>query len=331
MNKIRLQNFRNHNNFYCDLESGITLITGLNGAGKTSLVEAIYIALQGKTWRSNFIDITNKDNNWWRIDLEIDNEKRTVKFQNGEKKFIVNNKESKILTNKNKRQIILFEPEDMRILYGSPKRRRDFLDNFISQIDKQYAETIKKYNRVLAQRNKLLKNNSVNKKDILIWNINLARFGADIINKRREWIFEINEYLEKEYTKICKKTDNIKISYANKDTTQKILNDLDKNFDREKILGYTSVGPHRDDFVFLVNGKPAVNKMSRGEGKILVLIVFIILIKKYEINYVIFDDLFNEIDIKKVKEIEKILKGIKNVFITDCRLLNEKFNNKINL
>lgn len=331
MNKIRLQNFRNHKDFCCNLQPGITLLTGLNGAGKTSIIEAIYITLQGKSWRSGFLDITNKNSEWWRVDIEIDGESRTVKFQGDEKKFIINKKENKILTSKNKKQVILFEPEDTRILYGSPKRRRDFLDSFISQIDEQYAKTIQKYTRVLAQRNKLLKNGFVNNEDILVWNINLARFGADIIYKRREWVNEINEYLEKEYVKICNKNSNIRILYKNKDTAQRILGYLDRNFEREKILGYTSVGPHRDDFTFLLNDEPAANKVSRGEGKILILMVFIILIKKYKVDYVIFDDLFNEIDIEKVEEIKKALKGIKNVFITDCRLLGEKFSNKIRL
>lgn len=331
MNKIRLQNFRNHKDFSCNLQPGITLVTGLNGTGKTSIVEAIYITLQGRSWRSSFIDITNKNNKWWRIDINIDGEGRTVKFQSGEKKFIINNKENKILTNRNKRQVVLFEPEDTRILYGSPKRRRDFLDGFISQVDEQYAKTIQKYTRVLAQRNKLLKNGFVSNEDILVWNINLARFGADIIRKRQEWVAEINECLEEEYVKVCKKNGNIEILYKNKDTAQNILGYLDRNFEREKILGYTSVGPHRDDFIFLLNGELAVNKVSRGEGKILILMVFIILIKKYKVDYVIFDDLFNEIDIKKIEKVKKALKGIKNVFITDCRLLNEEFGNKIKL
>ena len=89
------------------------------------------------------------------------------------------------------------------------------------------------------------------------------------------------------------------------------------------------MGPHKDDIGFLINNKKAERQVSRGEGKLIVLTIFTILIKKYKIEYVIFDDLFNEIDLERVKRIEGLLEGIPNVFITDCRLLKEKFGNKI--
>jgi DNA replication and repair protein RecF len=331
MGELILQNFRNHVNFKVNLKPGITLITGLNGSGKTSVVEAIYLAFQGKSWRSNFQEIVRKNQDWWRIDLNLDREKRTVKFQNGQKSFEINGKITKLLPGKNRKQIILFEPEDTRILYGSPKRRRDFIDRFISQIDAEYMIELRQYNRTLLQRNKLLKQEYLRPEDLLVWDIKLAETGAKIIKKRSMWIDDINQNLSQEYQKLCGGDDTVKLVYKNQDNSQQILTKLNKNFAREKILGHTTVGPHKDDIEFLINNSPANKKVSRGEGKLILLMIFIILIKKYNIKYVIFDDLFNEIDIEKVRELEKVLSSIENVFITDCRLLDENFGHKITI
>jgi DNA replication and repair protein RecF len=331
MKSLRIQNFRSHSDFSLDLKNGVTLITGLNSTGKTSIVEAIFIALQGKSWRSNFSEIIKYNQNWWRIDLEIDNEKRIVKYSDSQKTFEINGKQTKTLPKKFRKQVILFEPEDTRILYGSPKRRRDFIDRFISEIDDEYMDILRKYNRSLVQRNRLLKSKNFKESDLLVWDVNIANFGAKIIKKRSDWVAEVNQDLSREYQKIRRSKDEVKLVYKNHDTTQKILAKLKEGAPRDRILGHTTVGPHKDDIYFIFNGAPADKKVSRGEGKLILLTIFIILIKKYNIRYVIFDDLFNEIDIKKIKKIERALSGIKNVFITDCRLLDEDFGYKVNL
>jgi DNA replication and repair protein RecF len=329
--ELRLQSFRKHQDFTITFQPGINLITGLNGTGKTSLLEAIYIALQGKSWRSSFSDVMKNDAEWWRVDLKIDDEIRVVKFQNNQKTFKINTKTFKTLPTKNKRQIILFEPENTRILYSSPQKRREFIDYFISQTNQNYAETIRKYARILLQRNKLLKQEFIKPRDLDIWNEQFSGLAEKIIEARNLWVKEVNRYISEEYQKITGSDEIIKIVYKNHDTAAKILQGLQNNFQKEHILGFTSLGPHKDDIYFLINGKNANKQVSRGEGKLIILTIFIILIKKYQIKYVIFDDLFNEIDLERVKKIEKLLRDIPNVFITDCRLLEEEFGHKIRL
>lgn len=314
--KIRLQNFRNHGDMTLEFSPGVTFITGLNGSGKTSIVEAIYLLLQGKSWRGTVKDIQNDQNNWFRVDLD----KRIFKYQNQEKTFEIDGKITKTLPRTKKQQIILFEPENTRILYGSPTRRREFIDYFLGQINEKYAENLRKYNRILKQRNNLLKQEYSENHDFEIWNIGLAETGSEIIQARRKWVAEINKYLIENYQKTVKTTDKVVIKYQNCDTYSDLLQQFTKNLAKEKIVGHTIAGPHKDDILFLINNKPAAKTVSRGEGKILLLTIFIILIKKYSVRYVIFDDLFNEIDIKKIHKIEKLLEGIPNVFITDCRL-----------
>jgi DNA replication and repair protein RecF len=329
--ELRLQGFRKHHDFTVTFKPGINLITGLNGSGKTSLIEALYITLQGKSWRSSFSDITNNNSEWWRVDFKIKDEKRTVKFQDNQKTFKVKSKVFKILPPKYKKQIILFEPENTRIIYSSPKRRREFIDYFISQTHPDYLEIIRKYNRVLLQRNKLLKQEFLKPEDLNIWDEQLANLAEKIIKSRSVWIKEVNQYISKEYKKVTGIKEDIKMVYKNHDSAEKILHQLKTNYQKERILGFTSVGPHKDDIYFLINDKRAEKQVSRGEGKLIVLTIFIILIKKHQIQYVIFDDLFNEIDLKRVKKIEKLLRDIPNVFITDCRLLEEEFGYKIKL
>ena len=327
--KLRLQNFRKHQDFTIKFKEGVNLITGLNSSGKTSLVEAIYIALQGKSWRSNFSNITNNNTEWWRIDLNLLNEERVIKFQNNQKTFKIGSKVFKVLPKHYKKQIILFEPENARILYSSPKRRREFIDYFISQTTKGYAEILSKYNRVLLQRNKLLKREFLKPEDLSVWDEQLISSATKIIQARQDWVKEVNQYISEDYQKITGTNEIIKLTYRNHDTVNKIRDDLKNNYQKERILGFTSIGPHKDDIEFLISNRKAGHHVSRGEGKLIVLIIFIILIKKYHIEYVIFDDLFNEIDIERVKKIENLLDGIPNVFITDCRLLNEQFGHKI--
>lgn len=327
--KLRLQNFRKHRDFAVEFKPGLNLITGLNSSGKTSLVEAIYIALQGKSWRSNFLDIINNDAEWWRIDLDILKEKRIVKFQNGQKTFELGPKTFKTLPAHHKRQIILFEPENTRILYSSPKKRREFIDYFVSQTNIRYADIIRKYNRVILQRNKLLKRDDLLLEDLNIWNEQLANLAGEIIKTRQAWVKEVNEYLSDEFQKITGAGEKIELIYKNHDTVEKILNHLKNNYQRERILGFTTIGPHKDDIEILINGRKAERQVSRGEGKLIVLTIFIILIKKHHIEYVIFDDLFNEIDLERVKKVTRLLEDIPHVFITDCRLLKEELGNKI--
>jgi DNA replication and repair protein RecF len=327
--KLRLQGFRKHVDFAVDFKNGINLITGLNGTGKTSLIEAIFIALQGKSWRSNFSNITHDGADWWRVDLEIKNEKRVVKFHNQQKTFIVDSKDFKTLPTKNKKQIILFEPENTRILYSSPQKRREFIDYFIAQTNPGYAEVLRKYNRILLQRNRLLKNEDLNQGDLSVWDEQLADLAEQIIRLRQAWVKEVNRCLSQEYQKVAKTNEEIKIVYRNHDTREKVLRDLRGNYQKERILGFTTTGPHKDDIYFFINGKTASGHVSRGEGKLIILTIFIILIKKYQVEYVVFDDLFNEIDLQRVKRIEKLLGDIPNVFVTDCRLLEEDFGHKI--
>src|SRR5690606_3489015 len=131
--------------------------TGLNGSGKTSLIEAIYITLQGTSFKGTDSEILNHNSDWWSIEAEFDNDiKRRISFENNKetkrKKFIIDDKTLYRLTPKYKHPVVLFEPNDLRLIHGSPNSRRSFVDRLAAQINPSYTTVLNKYERALKQR-----------------------------------------------------------------------------------------------------------------------------------------------------------------------------------
>ena len=177
--RLSVKNVRSHDEKTIDLSSNTTVITGNNGIGKTTLLEAIYIALQGTSFKGTDVEILKHNAEWYRIDLLLDDDiTRTVMFDpsrsSGKKRFIVNDKTSYRLSLRDKYPVVLFEPEDLRLLHGSPARRRQFIDYFITQIDPTYNTTLRRYDRALKQRNTLLKRDTVTNNDLFVWNVALS-------------------------------------------------------------------------------------------------------------------------------------------------------------
>lgn len=300
---------RRHDNMIVALDRHVTLITGLNGSGKTSLLEALYIALQGSSFKGSDSDVLRRDDSWWRIDVQYDDESvRTVKFDSakttGRKQFQAEGRTMYRLLPKYKYPVVLFEPDDLRLLNGSPARRRQFIDRFISQLDPLYGVALRKYERALKQRNNLLKRDYTTPDELFVWNIALAEHGAYIIEERIRFIEELNASLGDIYRQIASTDDIVTIhySYTRIDAIkQKLLGDLHAHSERDRLLGYTSIGPHRHDVLFEFNDSPALSVASRGEVRTVVLALKFLevaiiekLIDKKPI--ILLDDVFSELD-----------------------------------
>lgn len=314
--KIGVQHVRNHSKKVIDLSETTTIITGKNGSGKTSLIEALYIALQGVSFRGNDMDILQKDKSWYRIDIELDDGSvRTVKFdslkQTGRKQFNINNKTSYRLATASKYPVVLFEPEDLRLISGSPVRRRHFIDHFISQINPLYAQSIRKYDRALKQRNNLLKQAYMTPDELFVWNIALSEYGAYIVTERTMFIEKINQVITDTYQSISQTKDIISIHYSHTlvdNIQQKLMTELTKNTHKDTQLGYTTVGPHRDDVIINYNNSPAHSTASRGENRSIILalkqIEADIIYQTTDILPVILlDDVFSELDKQRQEKI----------------------------
>ncbi len=338
--KLSVENFRSHSKYTINLSPTITAITGMNGSGKTSLIEALFIALQGSSFKGLDKDVLKQQSPWWRVEVELDNcLERVITYDpdliTSRKKIMIDGKVSCRMTSKDRYPVVLFEPDNLRLLNGSPSRRRRFIDQFISQLDPAYLNTVRKYDRALKQRNNLLKNNTLNGNELFVWDMALSEYGAIIIDKRIAFIEQLNSQLDQAYNQIAKSKDQVSIHYSHTyigNIKQKLLNDLAKSKERDKALGFTSVGPHRHDVVFKFNNYPALEVASRGEVRSIILALKFLEVEIIEQitgqkPIILLDDVFSELDDERQRS---LLTTGHQVIITSTKMPN-KIKQKIKL
>ena len=343
--KLTLENIRSHDKFTVKLSPKVTVIVGGNGSGKTSIIEAIYIALLGTSFKGSDNDILRYESPWWRIEIEFDNFiKRTINYDpnlsSGRKKIMIDDKVMYRLPVKYKYPVVLFEPDDLRLLHGSPTRRRQFIDRFISQLDPFYLSALHKYERALKQRNNLLKKMHVSQDELFVWDIVLSEYGAYIIEKRIAFIEQINSKLNDQYNSIAKSHNVASVHYSNTyigDIKQKLLNDLHGHVERDKLVGFTSTGPHRHDVIFRFNSYSALDVASRGEVRTIVLAIKFIEMEIIEQitstkPIILLDDVFSERDGSRRQAITKHLQNYQTIITTtDADVVIKGFAKTTNL
>ena len=329
LTSLQVKHIRSHDAYAARFSPEVTIITGANGSGKTSLLEALYVSLQGSSFRGSDTELLKNDEQWWRIDTTFSDESpRAIKFNSekttARKQFVIDDKTTARLPQKYKYPVVLFEPEDLRLLHGSPARRRQFIDRFITQLNPLYGTTLRKYERALRQRNNLLKKTYINNDELFAWNIALAEHGVYIIEQRIAFIEQINQNLTSYYQEIAKNNDDIAIHYSHTfvgDIKQKLLNELHLHYERDHILGNTSVGPHRHDVIFSINNAPALSVASRGEARTVVLALKFLEVGIIEQltgkpPLILLDDVFSELDTTRQQALSERTKGHQIVMTT---------------
>lgn len=333
--KLAVQNIRSHDRYDIEFSPGVTVITGPNGSGKTSLLESLYISLQGTSFKGSDSDVLRGDSPWWKIDILFDDtEKRTVKFDpsrtSGRKQFVIDSKNHYRLLPRHKYPVVLFEPEDLRLLHGSPSRRRQFIDRFISQLNPLYGTALRKYERALRQRNNLLKRFNTPSDQLFAWDIALSEHGAYIIEQRIAFIEQINSRLNEAYQEIAHSTDEVSVHYSHTyvgDIKQKLLAELHAHVERDRHLGNTSVGPHRHDVMFEFNHSPALSVASRGEVRTIVLALKFLEVDIIEKltglkPLILLDDVFSELDLERQKSLSETIRS-HQIVITSTHVLSD--------
>ena len=326
---VKLINFRNHSKYELECTDKTSLILGENGCGKTSVLEAIYILTRGKSFRAVDAEILKRGEEFYRVELEyIDGKKTVATFDGKEKNFMVLDKKTKRLPKKNKYPVVLFLPSDLNLISGSPSRRRDYFDRMFGQFDERYNDSLLKYEKALKQRNELLKSENLGPGDVFSWNMLLAREGVKINRFRRDFLDEINQKLTSVYRTISDNKDTVELKLET--TVGEIdegnyLKQLEMEFSRDKILGHTGFGIHRDDFLFYFNGKKADGSASRGEVRSVVLALKFIeaemIYKKLNLRpVVLLDDVFSELDktrqkclVKNFKDNQVIITSVEGI------------------
>ncbi len=301
--QIRLQNFRSHDDFVLEFPGQMTKIMGENGCGKTSVLEAIYEALQGKSFRSVDREILRRGAEFYRVELDYQDGEKIVVVYDGEKKeFLAEDKKTRRLPKKVKYPVVLFEPADLNLVGSSPTSRRNYFDRVFGQLSEGYGVALNRYNKALKQRNELLKNESVSARDLFPWNMLLVKYGAELGSARKSGVERFNQCLTERYRSIAENNDVVAMGYESEvGSESEFLAQLERNFERDRILGHTSFGAHHDNYNFIFNQAMADGSASRGEVRSLVLALKFIEAEMVvgELGrqpVVLLDDVFSELD-----------------------------------
>lgn len=314
--RVKLLNFRSHENFTLDCELQTTKIIGENGCGKTSILEAIYEALQGKSFRAVDREILRREGDFYRVELEYcDGRKVVVVFDGEKKEFLVEDKKTRRLPKKAKYPIVLFEPDDLNLVGSSPTSRRNYFDRVFGQLSEQYNLALNRYNKALKQRNELLKQETVSRGDLFSWDILLTKYGAELRRERLEYIDLIREKITEVYRSIAENEDEIDLEYLTEvEDEDSFLRHLEQDFEKDQYLGHTSFGVHHDNYEFIFNKVKADGSASRGEVRSMVIALKFIEadIIKQRLNQapvVLLDDVFSELDEMRQKCLVKNFQG----------------------
>lgn len=328
VSSIRLKQFRSYDDSEFSFDEKLTLITGKNGVGKTNLLEAIYVLLQGGSFRVSDTELTKFSTEWWRIDGVIDGEVRQVRFQLDKHppKSIIENETAKRFSYRHKLPVVLFEPNDLLLVHGSPTRRRDTLDNMLRTLSEPYKKTLAKFERALKQRNTLLKNKpNIGRDDLFVWDVAISEYASEIVNARVAMISQINQSIGAYYSHIANREQSLILKYETKlpkkVTTSVVMSALHKTFELDKIRATTSIGPHRDDLSFWLDNSLIKTTASRGEIRTLILAMKLSYAKIMEETYgtkpvLLLDDVFSELDEKRKQSLTDVMEGYQ-VIITD--------------
>ncbi len=340
INSIDIYNFRNYERAFIEFSDKMNIFIGNNGEGKTNILESIYVLAITKSHRS-YIDknLINNSKDIMKLSSNVfyanNNNKLELVMNNKGKRVSINNlvykKISDYISNL---VVVLFSPDDLDLIKGSPTTRRKFLNIEIGQLDNKYLYYLNDYNNLLKQRNEYLKSITINTVDTTYLDIideKLSEKALYVYKYRYEFIKDINRFIKNVFSdlsnsyfeiKYINNFDNIDFDFNIK---EKFLKKLKSNLKRDILTGGTSVGPQRDDFEFFLDKKNVRDYGSQGQQRLCVLTlkfaeVELLCEKRGEYPILLLDDIFSELDISKRNSIIKYLdKGVQ-VFITSTDL-----------
>ncbi len=319
---VQLKNFRNYLFKEFNFSDKKNIITGKNGTGKTSLLEAIYIISNSKSFRSPDFFIPNYNSNTYYIKGDLIETKKIthtieISYTKSEKRKQIKfdsspiNNFSKIIGTL---KSVLFVHKDLLIIEGSPEIKRKFLNTLFSQIDKEYYSNLIKYSKILESRNFVLKqeDNPQKFKNIEILNQSLAEYGSKIVFKRFQYISELSKIFTQEMQKRELDLNQPEIKYVSnikenkfhniEDIKENYLNLLEKDIKKEILLGHTIYGPHRDNIIFInKEGYDLSEILSLGEKRVVSLITkfaefYFIKSRTSDTPIILMDDILLELD-----------------------------------
>lgn len=351
--RLKLTNFRNYSYLELDLNPGINIFIGENGVGKTNILESIYVLALTKTNRNNIdSDLIKFNEEFLKIEGKVESEQniknKEIYLTKNKKQLFINNKEIRKHRDYVKDlSVISFSPKDLDIISGSPSVRRNMINIDLSEIYNNYIGYLNEYNQIVKMRNEYLKRMNLNgftdERYLEIINNELINKTIKIYEYRLKFIENINKRITSIYKKITG-LDNLTIKYNStigiekyneEEIIKKMKSKFKKNFKLELMQGITIIGPHRDDFTFMLNDIDMKNFASEGQQRMAVIALRIseLYVFKEELHdypILLLDDIFSELDIKKRNKIIKFLDDNIQTIITttDINDINKEIIDK---
>lgn len=326
---IILSDFRNYENKTFEFSDGVTVVAGENAKGKTNLLEAVYLLGVGESFRAKRTEeMVRFEQELGRVSGEVPLSKKDVinlevVVNGGVVMGKIVNKRKYLVDGVSRRRkdilgylpLVLFRPEDVEIISGSPDIRRKFLDRLMIQVDKEYEHSLSTYEQALRRRNKILdavRDGTASRYSLAFWDGLLIKHGQVIQDKRRELTDYINNLFEK--SDLFKK---LKIVY---DLSVVSESRLAQYADAEVAVGYTLVGPHKDDLIIKEGTRDLMTYGSRGEQRMAVLAlkmgeIYFLEEKGKKKATLLLDDIFSELDEVHKQEVLRVMSG-RQVIVT---------------
>ncbi len=335
LEQIHILNFKNIPEKTLHFTKKINCFVGKNGQGKTNLLDAIYYLAFGKSY-FNPVALQNiKHNEDFFVVEGVFNktdkrEQIVCSLKKGQKKVLKRNGKiyDKFADHVGLIPLVMISPSDQDLISEGSETRRKFIDLVISQQNSQYLQHLIQYQKVLLQRNALLKYFALNRvfdtDTLTIYNEQLHNLGTEIHKKRSEFIEEFNPIFQKYHQQITSNSESVEIKYESQ-LHEKLLLDLFTDFlQKDRVLQYTSVGIHKDDLLFEINGHSIKKYGSQGQQKSLLIALKLAqfdFIKKQSgvLPILLFDDIFDKLDADRVQQIIEMVNNATfgQLFITD--------------
>lgn len=338
LKKINLVNFRNYSNLELNFDKNINIFIGNNAQGKTNILESIYVLSVTKSHRCNKdLFLIRQDSLFTKIkgsvlNNNISNNYEILINKEGKRVSINDNvvrKTSNYISNIN---TIMFCPDDLEIVKGSPSVRRTFLNIEIGQFYNNYIKILNEYNKILKNRNEHLKSGHFDKTYFDILTGKLIEKNLEIYDYRKKFIEKINQYILPIYKSITHK-NNINVVYescvegdSKEDMLYNLRDKYDKVYESELYQKMTLIGVHRDDFSIYIDNIKINNYGSQGQHRVAILCFKLAEIELYKENsikpIILLDDIFSELDMWKKASIIKYINKDMQIFITTTDLNN---------
>lgn len=343
---LELNNFRNYEKLSIEFDNGTNILYGNNAQGKTNILESIYFAGTAKSHRAvRDREIIKFNQEEAHIKVLIEKNKVPVRIdihlkKNKSKGIAINGipirRASELFGILN---VVFFSPEDLNIIKNGPAERRRFIDLELCQLDKVYVHNLVNYNKIINQRNKLLKDIGFGedrelRETLDIWDMQLADYGAKIITRRNQFISDINEIIYGIHGKLTDNREELNVKYEPNIIGNNLYEELVRCRERDFKLKSTTVGPHRDDISFMIGDIDIRRYGSQGQQRTAALSlklseIELVKLMINDIPVLLLDDVLSELDSNRQRQLLESLNNVQTIIT--CTGLDEFIENRFNI